>query len=71
MHGDVPTDLDGDGIDGNDLAGRNDIQMVLKLTDLLPLCANCHRMIHRKNDNVLSREHLSELIKISRKNVQG
>ncbi|MGD2198205.1 HNH endonuclease [Lysinibacillus fusiformis] len=31
-------------------------------TDLVPLCANCHRMIHRKKDEVLSVEELKEII---------
>lgn len=31
-------------------------------TDLVPLCANCHRMVHRRKDNVLSIEELKELI---------
>lgn len=31
-------------------------------TDLVPLCANCHRMVHRRKDDVLSVEELKELI---------
>lgn len=31
--------------------------------DLVPLCANCHRMIHRSKDDVLSVEDLKKLIK--------
>lgn len=31
-------------------------------TDLVPLCANCHRMVHRKYDNVLSVQELQEII---------
>lgn len=31
-------------------------------TDLVPLCANCHRMVHRRKDNYLSIEELKELI---------
>ena len=30
--------------------------------DLVPLCSNCHRMIHRRSDNVLTVEQLQELI---------
>ena len=41
-------------------------QYINPSTDLLPVCSNCHRMIHRKNDDVLSINELSELIKISR-----
>jgi hypothetical protein len=32
------------------------------LKDLIPLCANCHRMIHRKKDKPLSVEELIELL---------
>ncbi|WP_313891670.1 HNH endonuclease [Psychrobacillus sp.] len=31
--------------------------------DLVPLCANCHRMIHRRKDNVLTIKELKEIIK--------
>ncbi|CAH0147559.1 hypothetical protein SRABI80_00546 [Peribacillus frigoritolerans] len=30
--------------------------------DLVPLCANCHRMIHRRKDDVLTVEELRDLI---------
>ena len=32
-------------------------------TDLVPLCSNCHRIIHRRQDHVLS---ISEVKKILR-----
>ncbi|MGO0883781.1 HNH endonuclease [Clostridioides difficile] len=32
-------------------------------TDLVPICSNCHRMIHRKKDNVLSIDDLKKIIK--------
>lgn len=32
-------------------------------TDLVPLCANCHRMVHRRKDDVLSIEELKEIIR--------
>lgn len=35
--------------------------------DLVPLCANCHRMIHRRKDNVLSVEELKEIIESNRR----
>jgi len=36
-------------------------------TDLVPVCANCHRMIHRRSDSVLSVEELKDIyIRISR-----
>ncbi|WP_438312421.1 EVE domain-containing protein [Sporosarcina sp. FA9] len=31
--------------------------------DLVPLCANCHRMVHRRKDNVLSIEQLKGILK--------
>lgn len=31
-------------------------------TDLVPLCANCHRMVHRRKDEVLTIEELKNLI---------
>ncbi len=31
-------------------------------TDLIVLCANCHRMIHRKRNRILSLEELKELL---------
>ncbi|WP_232718601.1 HNH endonuclease [Bacillus sp. FJAT-45037] len=31
-------------------------------TDLVPLCANCHRMVHRRKDKVLSIEDLKQII---------
>ena len=32
------------------------------LEDLIPLCSNCHRMIHRKRDSPLSIEELKEIL---------
>ncbi|MED4046764.1 HNH endonuclease, partial [Priestia aryabhattai] len=32
-------------------------------TDLVPLCANCHRMIHRRKNEVLTVEQLKALTK--------
>lgn len=37
-------------------------------TDLVPLCANCHRMIHRRKDDVLSVEELKGIINKNRIN---
>ncbi|MGK7378338.1 EVE domain-containing protein [Planococcus sp. 1R117A] len=31
-------------------------------TDLVPLCANCHRIIHRRKDDILSLESLKNMI---------
>lgn len=32
-------------------------------TDLVPVCSNCHRMIHRKKGDVLTMEDLKQLVK--------
>jgi predicted restriction endonuclease len=32
-------------------------------TDLVPVCSNCHRMIHRRKDNVYSIEQMRAIIK--------
>jgi len=32
------------------------------LKDLIPLCANCHRMVHRKKDNPLSIQELRKIL---------
>lgn len=32
-------------------------------TDFVPICANCHRMIHRRYDEVVSIEELKEMLK--------
>ncbi|WP_254904634.1 HNH endonuclease [Clostridium tyrobutyricum] len=31
-------------------------------TDLVPVCANCHRMIHRRRDKILTIEEMQEII---------
>ena len=33
------------------------------LEKLIPLCSNCHRMVHRERDNLLSLEELRILVK--------
>jgi hypothetical protein len=33
------------------------------LSKLAPLCSNCHRMVHRKRDDILSVQKLKEIIK--------
>ncbi len=32
-------------------------------TDLVPVCSNCHRMIHRRHDDVLSVEQLKAFLR--------
>lgn len=36
--------------------------------DLIPVCSNCHRMIHRKMDNVLTIEDMIELVETNKAN---
>lgn len=36
--------------------------------DLICVCSNCHRMFHRKKDNVPSPEQLKELLKRQKHN---
>jgi hypothetical protein len=31
-------------------------------TDLIPLCSNCHRMVHRRKGKLLSLEELSSML---------
>ena len=31
-------------------------------TDLVPVCSNCHRMIHRKKNEILSIEELKNIL---------
>ncbi|MDM5187565.1 HNH endonuclease [Bacillus sp. DX4.1] len=32
--------------------------------DLVPVCSNCHRMIHRRKDNVLTVEELRTIVNV-------
>lgn len=47
----------------NPLAEQGGEQIVNPETDLVCLCANCHRMIHRNRHNVLSVEELKDIVK--------
>jgi len=38
-------------------------QIVNPETDLVPVCSNCHRMIHRRKNDVLSIEKMREILK--------
>jgi 5-methylcytosine-specific restriction enzyme A len=33
-------------------------------TDLIPLCSNCHRMVHRKKDHILSIQEMRDLLRL-------
>lgn len=44
------------------LSTLSEVMEVNPETDLVPLCANCHRMIHRRKDNVLSVEELKSIL---------
>lgn len=39
-------------------------------TDLICLCANCHRMIHRKRNEIISVEQLKNMISIYKHNIE-
>jgi len=45
--------------------GVEDIEKTLQdaISNLVPLCSNCHRMIHRRRDKMLSIDELKSLIK--------
>ena len=45
------------------LGAQNGPHLVDPQTELFPVCANCHRMIHRKKDDVLSLDEIRALIK--------
>ena len=36
-------------------------------TDMITICSNCHRMIHRKKDDIITPEKLTEIIDDMRK----
>lgn len=44
------------------LASRNEIVNVNPKTDMIVVCSNCHRMIHRKRNHILSLEELRRII---------
>lgn len=48
------------------LSQRNEEVEINPSTDLVVLCANCHRMIHRKKNDILSLEELRTLINENR-----
>ncbi|MED4780937.1 HNH endonuclease [Brevibacillus choshinensis] len=41
---------------------KNEV-VIIPETDLMPVCSNCHRMLHRKRERVLSIEELKTLLK--------
>jgi 5-methylcytosine-specific restriction protein A len=51
------------------LSSSDEAQTVNPETDLIPVCANCHRIIHRRRDKVLNIEEM-KLITSSLSNVQ-
>lgn len=40
---------------------EGEAQLINPLTDLIPVCSNCHRMIHRRSDSVLTVEELKDI----------
>ena len=47
------------------LSSSNEEMIINPETDLVPVCANCHRMIHRRKDHILSIEEMNSLIEIN------
>ena len=45
------------------LSSLDEKELINPTTDLSPVCSNCHRMIHRKKDQVLSISELKVIIK--------
>ena len=43
------------------LSYSDEEQIVSPETDLIPVCANCHRIIHRRRDNVLTIEEMRQI----------
>lgn len=35
-------------------------------TDLVPVCSNCHRMLHRRRDRIMTIEELKKIINTQR-----
>ena len=46
----------------NPLSTLGEVIKVNPETDLIPLCANCHRMVHRRKDDVLDLESLKDIL---------
>jgi len=44
------------------LATQDEERVVNPATDLVPVCANCHRMFHRKKDKILNVEDIQKLV---------
>lgn len=42
-------------------------QLINPATDLVPVCSNCHRMIHRRKDEVLNIEELRQILKSNKR----
>ena len=49
------------------LCSLNEEVIIDPMTDLVCLCSNCHRMIHRKRNGILSLPELIELIRSNEK----
>lgn len=46
---------------------KGEAQAINPVTDLVPLCSNCHRMIHRRWDNVLTIDQLKDIVKLQKR----
>ena len=53
------------------LSSRDEEVIVNPATDLVCLCANCHRMIHRKKNAILTLEELKEIIQQQKTEICG
>ena len=49
----------------------DDEQLINPETDLVCLCSNCHRMIHRKRNDVITMDDLIQLIYEYEKSVEN
>lgn len=47
------------------LSSRNEEVEVNPETDLICLCANCHRMIHRKKNAIVTLEELKHILEVN------
>jgi hypothetical protein len=48
----------------NPLSNFDGVEVIINPeTDLVPLCANCHRMIHRRHNDVLTLEQLKSMLR--------
>lgn len=49
------------------LSSLNDKVYIDPRYDFIPVCANCHRIIHREKDNILSQDEVKDLIELNKR----